>query len=100
VTWYERLFGTPATFEAHDTECVWTLSEHRSIYVVLEPEHAGHSLVTVFLDDLDGFLAAAAGRGLEPATQETYGNGVRKAIFRDPDGNEIGFGGGPLDDAP
>ncbi len=24
-------------------------------------------------------------------------NGVRKVIYRDPDGNEIGFGGGPLE---
>jgi len=31
--------------------------------------------------------------GLEPAERETYANGVRKATFRDPDGNEIGFGG-------
>ena len=28
-------------------------------------------------------------------TQETYGNGVRKVTFRDPDGNEIGFGAVP-----
>jgi hypothetical protein len=27
--------------------------------------------------------------------RETYPNGVRKALYRDPDGNEIGFGGGP-----
>ena len=45
------------------------------------------------VDDLDGFLAAARGRGIEPASQETYGNGVRKAVFRDPDGNEVGVGG-------
>src|ERR1035438_9133344 len=32
-------------------------------------------------------------RGIEPASQETYGNGVRKVIYRDPDGTEIGFGG-------
>jgi hypothetical protein len=25
----------------------------------------------------------------------TYANGVRKATYRDPDGNEIGFGGAP-----
>jgi len=31
----------------------------------------------------------------EPATRETYSNGVRKVTFRDPDGNEIGYGGGP-----
>jgi hypothetical protein len=29
-------------------------------------------------------------------TRETYSNGVRKITYRDPDGNEIGFGGGPL----
>ena len=34
-------------------------------------------------------------RGIEPASQETYGTGVRKVIYRDPDGNEIGFGGAP-----
>lgn len=27
--------------------------------------------------------------------RETYSNGVRKALYRDPDGNEIGFGGAP-----
>jgi hypothetical protein len=40
-------------------------------------------------------MAAIAGRGIEPAERETYSNGVRKWIFRDPDGNEIGFGGLP-----
>lgn len=95
VAWVERLLGRPRAFDAHDTECVFELAEHRYLYVVLEPEHAGHAMVTVFLDDLDTFLAAAAARGVEPATSETYGNGVRKAIFRDDDGNEVGFGGGP-----
>lgn len=31
----------------------------------------------------------------EPAARETYSNGVRKAVFRDPDGNEVGVGGAP-----
>jgi catechol 2,3-dioxygenase-like lactoylglutathione lyase family enzyme len=97
VTWFERLLGTPATFEAHATECVWTLSDHGHIYVVLRPEYAGHAMVTVFPEDLDGFVQAAAGRGVHPDAQETYGNGVRKATFRDPDGNELGFGGAPLE---
>jgi hypothetical protein len=42
-------------------------------------------------------VSAAAARGLEPDERETYSNGVRKAIYRDPDGNEVGFGGAPLD---
>ena len=95
VAWFERLLGAPSTFEAHETEQVWILAEHRSIYVVLRPEDAGHSLVTMLVDDLDGFLEAAAARGVHPETVENYENGVRKAIFRDPDGNEVGFGGVP-----
>lgn len=101
VAWFERLLGEPATFAAHDTEYVWTLAEHRSIYVVLLPERAGHAMVTVFLDDLDdldGFEESAAARGVHPHTRETYGNGVRKTTYRDPDGNELGFGGAPVAD--
>ena len=51
--------------------------------------------MTLFVDDLDGAVAEIAARGLAPAEQETYGNGVRKVIYRDPEGNEIGFGGAP-----
>ena len=53
-------------------------------------------MVTVFVDDLDQLVQAAADRGVRPVTRETYGNGVRKVTFRDPDGNEVGFGGGPV----
>ncbi len=36
-----------------------------------------------------------ASRGIEADERDTYSNGVRKAIYRDADGNEIGFGGPP-----
>jgi len=94
--WYERLFGEPS-FYPNDTEAVWTLADDRSVYVVEHADGAGHSVVTIFLDDLDAHVAAAAGRGLEPDERVTYSNGVRKAVYRDPDGNEVGFGGAPLD---
>jgi len=93
--WYERLLGEP-TFMAHETEAVWTLAEGRSVYVAEHPEAAGHSAVTLFVDDLDAQVAEIAGRGVEPDERETYSNGVRKVIYRDPDGNEIGFGGAPI----
>ncbi len=48
-------------------------------------------------DAIDAHVAAIAARGLEPDERETYSNGVRKALYRDPDGNELGFGGAPLD---
>ena len=95
VAWYERLLGGAPTFLPNATEAVWELAEHRYVYVVVRPEHAGHAMHTVFVGDLDARLRDIAARGLEPDQQETYENGVRKATFRDPDGNEIGFGGGP-----
>ncbi len=94
--WYEQLLGEPAFFP-HATEAVWTLAEDRSVYIVEHADGAGQGVVTIFLDDLDRHLTAIAGRGLESNKQETYSNGVRKVLFRDPDGNEVGFGGAPLE---
>jgi len=96
LAWYERLLGSPPTFVASDTEAVWELAQHRSVAIEQRPEHAGHAMHTVFVDDFDARLAQIADRGLEPTKWETYSNGVRKAIHCDPDGNEIGFGGAPL----
>ena len=90
--WYERLLGEPSFFP-HATEAVWTLAEDRSIYVVEHPDGAGNCVVTIFLDDLDARVAAIAARGLEPDRRETYASGARKVLYRDPDGNELGFAG-------
>lgn len=93
LAWYERLLGVPPAFFPNDTEAVWELADHRFLYVELRPAHAGHAMLTLFVDDFEAQIAA---RGLAPATREVYGNGVRKTTDRDPNGNEIGFGGAPL----
>ena len=92
--WYVRLLGGEPSFFPNDIEAVWELADQRSIYVRVQPEDAGHSVVTVFVEDLDERVAGIAARGIEPSKRETYDNGVRKVTYRDPDGNEIGFGGG------
>ena len=92
--WYEQLFGEPSFFP-HDTEAVWTVADERSVYIVEHPEGAGNSVVTIFTEELDEQVAAIAARGLEPDERETYDNGVRKVLYHDPDGNEVGFGGPP-----
>jgi catechol 2,3-dioxygenase-like lactoylglutathione lyase family enzyme len=94
--WYERLLGSPPSFLPNDVEAVWEVGEHRYVYIELRPAHAGHSLNTLFVDDLDERVRGIADRGIEPDQRETYENGVRKVTFRDPDGNEIGYGGGPV----
>ena len=95
--WYERLLGSEPSFVAHDTECVWEVGEHGFLAVNEDPARAGHSVVTMFVEDLEAVVSDVASRGIEPAKRETYSNGVRKTTYRDPDGNEIGYGGPPED---
>ena len=95
LAWYQRLLGSPPAFFPNDIEAEWELAEHRYVYIVQRTEHAGHALQLIFVDDLDGLVAQITDRGLDPAVCETYANGVRKITYRDPDGNEIAFGGAP-----
>ncbi|HYI20320.1 MAG TPA: VOC family protein [Solirubrobacteraceae bacterium] len=92
---YDRLFGSAPAFFPNDEEAVWEVAEHRYVYALVDPARAGDGLVTLFAEDLDAVAAEISGRGLEPAERETYDNGVRKLVYRDPDGNELGIGGGP-----
>ena len=94
LPWYEKLLGEPAFFP-NEAEAVWQIAGERFVYIQEDPGREGHGLVTVIVDDLDAATAEIAARGLEPDDRETYSNGVRKATYRDPDGNEIGFGGVP-----
>jgi catechol 2,3-dioxygenase-like lactoylglutathione lyase family enzyme len=100
LAWYERLLGSASSFFPNDTEAVWEIAEHRFVFIEQRPEHAGHARHLVFVDDLDELVGRLTERGLTPAEQETYANGVRKAAYRDPDGNEFGFGGAPKPEAP
>lgn len=99
IEFFDRLFGDVPTFDPNDTERVWTLTEHGHMYAVVAPNDAGHGRMTLFVEHLDEFLTAAAQRGVIPESEESYDNGVRKAIFLDPDGNEIGIGGSAVTDA-
>ena len=73
--WYERLLGAEPAF------------------IVEHAEGAGRATHTIFVDDLDALVAEIASRGIEPDERVTYPGKARKAIYRDADGNEIGFGG-------
>ena len=95
LEWYKQLLGSQPAFFPNDKEAVWELAAHRYLYIELRPEHAGHALLTLFVDNLDDLVEQITGRGLEPTWRETYENGVRKITYRDPDGNEIGLGGAP-----
>jgi hypothetical protein len=95
--WYEQLFGNEPSFLPHETEAVWELAPHRFVFIVEDGARAGSAIPTVMVDDLETLVTKIAARGIEPAEREAYGTGARKAIYRDADGNEIGFGGVPDD---
>jgi catechol 2,3-dioxygenase-like lactoylglutathione lyase family enzyme len=97
TAWYARFFGGEPTFLPNDVEAVWAVGEHRYVYIEARPEHAGHSHCTLFVEDLDAWVAPIVARGTEPVVREVYDNGVRHVTFRDPDGNEISFGAAPED---
>src|SRR6266516_529626 len=96
LSWYQRLLGSEPSFFPNDREAVWELAPHRYVYIVLRPEHARHAVHLSFVDDHDALVARLVDQGLAPVEQEPYPHGVRKISYRDPDGNEIGFGGAPL----
>jgi predicted enzyme related to lactoylglutathione lyase len=93
IDWYSRLLGGDPAFLPNDVEAVWEVAEHGYLYVEERPADAGHARHTLFVEDLGDRLADAAARGVVPDHDETYDNGGRKVTFRDPDGNETGFGG-------
>jgi catechol 2,3-dioxygenase-like lactoylglutathione lyase family enzyme len=90
LAWYERLLGRAPDMRPHAGEAVWQLTDSALVYVVTDPERAGHGLVTLIVDDLDAQLAELRARGLEPEAVEAVGAG-RKALFADPEGNSVAF---------
>lgn len=90
--WYERLLGAEPSFIAHATEAVWQVAEHASLFIVEDAAGAGRATHTIMVDDLDALVADIAKRGIEPDERVTYPGKARKAIYRDADGNELGFG--------
>lgn len=95
LSWYNQLLGKSPSFFPNELEAVWEISEHRYLYIKVLPDQAGYALNLVFLSDFDLFLDEVSGRGLKPTSIETLSNGVRKAIFLDPAGNHVEFGGSP-----
>ena len=93
--WYSRLLGAEPSFLPNESEAVWTLDGQRHVYAVVDELRAGGGHLTLFVTDLEPRIERISHRGIEPTTDETYGNGVRKVEYHDPDGNQLGIGGGP-----
>lgn len=92
VRWYERLFGRPPDVLPNEREAMWQVVEKGSVYLVEDPERAGNSGMTMFVDDLDAELAAIAERGIPTPEIKTAPGLFRATTFVDPDGNRVQLG--------
>ena len=95
--WWTAALGTEPHMRPNDREVVWRVGEHGFVYVEVPDDgrSPGHGQVLLFVDGLDERIEAIATRGIQPRSSETYGDGVRKVTFVDPDGNRLALGGGP-----
>lgn len=92
LAWYQRLLGSPPSFFPNDHEAVWAVGDHRWVYIIRAPERAGRSIQTIMCDNLEAVIAEIAARGIAFTKDETPAKDVRKVLYYDPDGNEIGIG--------
>ena len=89
LDWYRRLFGRDADVVAHDREVLWQVAGTGWLYVVEDAARAGHGLVAVSVPDLEGAVRDLAARGIASGPIEPEGDGARKAVVPDPEGNSI-----------
>lgn len=87
--WYRDLFGRDPDVVAHDTEVMWRATGPGWVYVLRDPDRAGHGLTTLAVPRLDQAVAELAARGLDAGPIEPVGDAGRKAILTDPDGNSV-----------
>jgi predicted enzyme related to lactoylglutathione lyase len=89
IGWYERLLGKPPDMRPNEREATWQVTQTASVYIVADDDRAGHSAVTMFVDDLDAELERITRGGIAVGGIETAPGLFRRVKIRDPDGNAI-----------
>lgn len=92
LDWYQRFFGAEPSFFPNDIEAVWPLAEQRWLYIIVDADRAGGAIQTIMCGDLETTIDEIAARGITYSREELPAQGVRKVMYDDPDGNEIGLG--------
>ncbi len=91
IGWYVQLFGRPADIVPNENEVMWHVAGNGWLYVMEDPERAGHTVVTISVSNLDQFVADLADRGIGSGPIEVLGSAGRKANVVDADGNVISW---------
>ena len=88
--WYQRFFDTAATnVPMPGNLAEWRTTDNGWVQMFHSPEHAGHSLANLAVVDIDDYVTALRGRGIETGEIVDVNKGVRICAIDDPDSNTI-----------
>lgn len=87
--WMARLIGRPADARPMDGLADWHLPPHGTLQLVLDPDRAGGSMVTLHVPDIASAQADLAERGLDLRYDDNTSTKVKFGQIVDPDGNSI-----------
>ncbi|MEE6272420.1 VOC family protein [Georgenia wangjunii] len=87
--WMSRVIGRPADARPMDGLADWQLQPHGTLQLVLDPDRAGGSMVTLHVPDIAATQAQLAERGLDLQYDDTTSIKVKFGELIDPDGNSI-----------
>jgi len=90
LPWYEAVFGRPADARPMADIAEWKFSTGGWVHIATDADRAGASSVTLIVDDLASHIADLETKGVTPVSTR-FGNFVKTAIYRDPDGNQLIF---------
>ena len=91
VEWYSRLFDRAADIVPNGDEAMWRVVDGGWLYVIRDAAHAGSSLVTICVNNLEETVADLADRGIALGPIAAVGDAGRNARGEDPDGNSVDF---------
>lgn len=91
-SWWTQLLGREPDAVPMPSDIEWHFAAG-GIQLVDDSRNAGHSSVTLAVDDVDAELRAIAERGLDVPEAQTVPSGqFRIAMLSDPDGNTVVLG--------
>jgi hypothetical protein len=96
LPWYENLFARPPLRKPTSKLAGWPFTDSAEVQLFEQPEHAGHTGLTIGALPLRPVHERLIAAGLEVGDIEQTG-GYYTMRLRDPDGNLIVFAGARLD---
>lgn len=89
VRWLGTVLGRPPTARPMEILADWSLGDAGTIQLVLDPERAGGSIVTLHVADIAATRDRLAADDITLEVDDTSSERVKFGVLRDPDANSV-----------